>query len=113
MKAVAEKIEDTPLVVSHPVYQYWTRAYGLNTKSVHWEPDEPPDQEHWKGLQEMLKLHPAKWMIWEGEPISQTVEKLNEIQIQSVIFNPCGSGPSKEDFLRSMLVNIKNLEKIQ
>jgi len=113
MRAIAAKIKDTPLVVSHPVYQYWTKAYGLNTRSVHWEPDALPNDEQWTEFKEMLKTHPAKWMIWENEPIPETVQKLSEMQIRSVVFDPCGGEPSDQNFLYSMQANLENLEPIQ
>ena len=112
MKTVAEKIKDVPLVVSHPVYQYWARGYGLNVQSVHWEPDEAPTDQQWQQFKEMLKDHPSKWMIWEGEPMTETVEALNAMQIQSVTFDPCGAGPSEPDFLISMQKNIESIKPI-
>lgn len=112
MKAVAETIKNAPLVVSHPVYQYWARGYGLNVKSVHWEPDEAPTEQQWQDLKVMLKDHPSKWMIWEGEPMAETVESLNAMQIQSVTFDPCGAAPSEKDFLHSMQYNIRCLKAI-
>ncbi|MFZ9033837.1 MAG: metal ABC transporter substrate-binding protein [Anaerohalosphaeraceae bacterium] len=112
MKALAKKIKDTPLIVSHPVYQYWTRGYGLNVQSVHWEPDQAPTDPQWAEFKKMLKDHPSKWMIWEGEPMAETVEALNAMKIQSVIFDPCGAGPSEDDFLLSMRKNIENLKPI-
>ena len=44
--------ESRPLIASHPVYQYLTRRYGLNVRSVHWEPDEAPDLDQWSELKE-------------------------------------------------------------
>jgi zinc transport system substrate-binding protein len=113
MKAVAEKIKDIPLVVSHPVYQYWARGYGLNVQSVHWEPDQAPTEQQWQDLKVMLKDHPSKWMIWEGQPITETVESLNAMQIQSATFDPCGAAPSEKDFLQTMKKCIENLEQIK
>jgi zinc transport system substrate-binding protein len=113
MKAVAKKIKDTPLIVSHPVYQYWARGYGLNVQSVHWEPDQAPTDQQWRQFKEMLQTHPSKWMIWEGLPMTETVDALNAMQIQSVTFDPCGAEPSKNGFLDSMHENIKNIEQIR
>ncbi len=45
MKSMAQKLQTIPLVVSHPVYQYWARGYQLKTRSVHWEPDEMPSEK--------------------------------------------------------------------
>ena len=65
MKSIVAKNPLSPLVASHPVYDYLSQRYGLNMKSVHWEPDEFPSDAHWSELRAMLKKHPAKWMIWE------------------------------------------------
>lgn len=45
LKNVAERIGDHPILFSHPVYQYLVWGYGLNGRSVHWEPDEMPDEK--------------------------------------------------------------------
>ena len=34
-----------PLLASHPVYQYLARRYGLNLRSLHWEPDQAPTEQ--------------------------------------------------------------------
>jgi len=95
MKALVSKDPSKPFVVSHPVYDYLARGYGLNIKSVHWEPDED---------------HPAKWMIWEGEPIKESVEKLKAIGMQSVVFDPCGNTPDQGNFITMMQQNVENLK---
>ena len=71
------------MVFSHPVYQYFARRYGLNARSVHWEPDEPPTDAMWAELKELLAEHPAKWMIWEGEPLAKTADKLAELGLEA------------------------------
>jgi len=98
-----------PLVVSHPVYQYLTRRYGLNVKSLHWEPDELPNDNMWKELTEILASHPAKWMIWEGPPVAETVQKLKSLGVNSVVFDPCGNVPKQGDYLSVMRQNASNL----
>ena len=112
MKTVAEKIKDVPLIVSHPVYQYWARGYGLNLQSVHWEPDQAPTDQQWQKFKEMLQTHPSKWMIWEGEPMAETVEALKAMKIQSITFDPCGAAPSEYDFLLAMQKNIESIKPI-
>jgi zinc transport system substrate-binding protein len=61
----------------------------------------------------MLKDHPSQWMIWEGQPTTETVDALKAMQIQSVTFDPCGATPSEKDFLHSMQKNIKCLDVIK
>jgi len=110
MKALVSKDISKPFTVSHPVYDYLARGYGLNIKSVHWEPDEVVDDRQLMELQSILKDHPAKWMIWEGEPIKESVEKLKTIGMQSVVFDPCGNTPDQGNFISMMQENVENLK---
>jgi zinc transport system substrate-binding protein len=112
IKKVVLKEQSKPLVVSHPVYDYFARGYGLNIRSVHWEPDEIPTTEQMLELHNILKEHPAKWMIWEGEPIKESGERLKAIGIQSVVFDPCGNAPDQGDFMSVMRQNVQNLKEV-
>jgi zinc transport system substrate-binding protein len=109
---MAQGHSKVPLVASHPVYQYFARRYGLNIKAVMWEPDVFPDEQMWTHLEEIVKEHPAKWMIWEGEPLPQSVAKLKEMGIESVVFDPCGNRPDSGDFISVMKSNVANLKRI-
>ncbi len=101
-----------PLVASHPVYQYFARRYGLNIKAVMWEPDAFPDEQMWTHLKEIVKEHPAMWMIWEGEPLPKSAAKLKEMGIGSIVFDPCGNRPERGDFWSVMRQNVKNLKGV-
>jgi zinc transport system substrate-binding protein len=111
MRKMVVKNQRQPLVASHPVYQYLARRYGLNLKSVHWEPDEFPGERQWALLREKVKSFPAKWMIWESDANTTTVEKLMSVGIQSLVFDPCGNTPAKGDFLSVMQRNVGTLRK--
>ena len=101
--------QNQPFVASHPVYDYFSRRYGLNIKSVHWEPDEKPSEQQWIDLQSLLYIHPARWMIWEGNPMYSSVDKLQDLGIESLVFEPCAAQPDSGDFLDVMFRNIDNL----
>jgi zinc transport system substrate-binding protein len=108
----AEAIGQEPLFFSHPVYQYLINRYGLNGIEVHWEPDEIPDGQTWDHLEELLKTHPAKWMLWEGEPLEEMVAGLAEIGVGSVVFDPCGNRPAEGDYLTVMAANAAALDEL-
>lgn len=101
-----------PFIASHPVYQYFANAYGLNLKSLHWEPDEVPTEIQWQELQQLLQSHPAKWMIWEDQPNPETVAKLKTVNINILVFRPLGNRSGSEDFMSSMNKNTISLEQI-
>lgn len=110
--AAAGRIGDTPLVFSHPVYQYLVRRYGLNAVQVHWEPDEAPGPEAWAGLEATLQSHPARWMVWEGEPLTETVERLEGLGLASLVFDPCANRPEEGDYFTVMANNASALEMV-
>ena len=112
IKQIVANNPELPLLASHPVYDYLTRRYGLNIKSVHWEPDQVPSRNQWGELQVVLKGHPAQWMIWEGEPLLATVKMLKSNGIQSVVFNPSANVPEQGDFLSVMQQNVENLRAV-
>ena len=108
---VGKRIANAPLVASHPVYHYLARRYALNLQSVLWEPEVVPDEKAMEVLKALLSKHPAKWMIWEGEPARESVAKLEAIGVKSLVFDPCGNVPDSGDFLSVMTANVEALEK--
>jgi zinc transport system substrate-binding protein len=99
------------LLGSHPVYDYLSAGYGINLRSVHWEPDEVTTVSQWNDLNHILEEHQAKYMLWEGEPLSGSAAELNARGITSVVFSPCGNKPDNGDFMSVMQQNIANLKQ--
>ena len=110
IKELTSKEASKPLLGSHPVYDYFARRYGLKMKSVHWEPDEAPTDAQWAELQSILAKHPAQWMIWEGEPMKESTQRLKSIGVDSLVFDPCGNTPVQGNFLNVMRQNVENLK---
>ncbi len=101
---------DRPLLASHPVYQYLAARYGMNLRSLHFEPDEPPGATGWRELRSLLDEHPAGWMLWEAEPLPETAAQLREIGVESVVFDPAGNRPAVGDYLSVMRENARSLQ---
>jgi zinc transport system substrate-binding protein len=112
IKAIVSSNNTAPVIFSHPVYEYFEKAYGLNGKSVHWEPDEKPTPGQIAELNKIHETHQAKWMIWEGDPIKSAVDVLEAMDIQSAVIDPCGNVPTEVDFLTVMQQNVDNLEPV-
>ena len=110
IKSIVSPNNSDPIIFSHPVYEYFEKAYGLNGKSVHWELEQDLTPGQVAKLNKLLANHPAKWMIWEGAPGVAAVEKLNTMGVQSAVFDPCGNVPTEGDFLSVMQQNVMNLE---
>ena len=109
---ITSNLASTPLIGSHPVYQYLAHRYGLDLKSLHWEPSDFPSSKMWADLEALRRVHPARWMIWEGTPLARTVDRLEAMGVRSVIFDPAGNRPAASDFLSVMEANIENMRTI-
>jgi len=103
---------DTPLLASHPVYQYLARKYRLNLRSVQWEPDEAPSASMWRDLQAMLRDQPARWMLWEDTPLQETARQLRDLGVEPVVFDQCGNRPLDGEYLAVMQENVRRLEAV-
>ena len=58
----------------------------------------------------ILSEHPARWMLWEAEPLPDTVGRLRELGVASVVFDPAGNRPGEGDYLSVMQANLDRLE---
>jgi len=101
-----------PLLASHPIYQYLARRYGLNLRSVMWEPDVLPSERQWVELKGILSKHPAKWMLWEGTPVEENVARLRALGVASTVLDPCANRPETGDFL-SVMSGISVFQSVQ
>jgi zinc transport system substrate-binding protein len=112
LEAATQAIGDRPLLFSHPVYQYLEAGYGLAARSVHWEPGEPVSEDQWQELTALLEDQPARWMIWEGEPLPEVASRLADLGVASIVYDPCGNRPDSGDWLSVMRRNLAALGSI-
>ena len=66
----------------------------------------------YKGLAQLREGHPASWMLWESEPTAENRERLQQLGVQSTVFDPCGNRPQAGDFLSVMSKNVANLKQV-
>lgn len=108
----AKLIGETPLLASHPIYQYLSRRYGLNIKALSWDAGVIPTEADLLELDVVLEEHSASHLIWEAMPPPEAVRILEQSGIHSVLFRPCANRPSEGDWLTVMKENVANLRKI-
>jgi len=113
LMAAASALEGTPVIGSHPVYQYLASRYGIDLRSVHFEPDEAPSDAGWQELREMQQERAAPVMLWEAEPMPATRGRLaQEFEITSIVFSPCANTPDVDDYMSVMRANAQRLSAI-
>ena len=87
------------IIYSHPVYGYFDRATGLQGRSLHWEPGEPPDPKGWEMLEALAGSGGDAVLVWEGEPLEATARGVEAQGIMNVIYSPCANRPREGDLL--------------
>lgn len=108
---VTLQLKDINVLGSHPVYQYLSKSYNLNIRSVHFEPDVFPSNEQWRELETIVDRSKENLMLWEGHPNKKTENRFHELNIDILVFNPCENMPAKGDFLNVMKDNIDRIAK--
>ena len=112
LQQASAPLGSSPLLGSHPVYQYAARRYGWNLKSVHWEPDEMPSNAEWQSFEKLHLDHPGKIMLWEEAPLPAVAERLRKMGIEPIAFETCASEPAQGDYLTAMRANAARLAAI-
>lgn len=112
LRAVIAMLGGQPVLFSHPVYQYLARRYGLNARSLHWEPDQAVTDADLVDLEDLLRTHPARILIWEAEPTPATRARLDALGISSVVFEPCANRPTDGDYMDCMRNSLASMESL-
>ena len=110
LDAIHKAYDGQPLIASHPVYQYLAARHKWSLHSMHWEPEEIPDEKAWQEFDQLREKHKATLMIWEGPPDQAIRDQLTKRGVQVVVFSPCGNRPEQGDYLSVMKENIANLD---
>jgi zinc transport system substrate-binding protein len=99
----------SPVLFSHPVYQYLARRYSLTGRSLHWEPAEMPDERAWNQFERSLPEPRPRVLFFEGEPHAQAAVRLSAMGIRIIVFEPVGNRPAQGDWLSAMRSNVARL----
>ena len=115
LKTYQAAYKNQALLASHPAYNYLARRYGWNLESLDLDPEEMPSDKMIMGIKEMLKTHPAKYLIWEAYPAEAIAQRMkDELGLTSIEFSPCELLSDAEidagaDYMTVMQRNLKNI----
>lgn len=112
IKEAAESLVSKTLLASHPVYEYFSRAYGLEVKPLLWYPSMEIDEAAIFELEKLQAENPeVKVFVWDGAPKPENVSALQKRGLKSIVVSPAaGKSDEKEDFLQSMRNNLTAIE---
>lgn len=93
------------VIYSHPVYAYFARAYGLPGISLHWEPQQMPEEAQWAQLERALAGQESALMIWERQPAAAIAQRLQQMGVEVLVWQ-LGAGNPWREFAAVMAQNV-------
>jgi zinc transport system substrate-binding protein len=97
--------QDIAMIASHPVYQYFARAYGLTIDSLVWEPEDTPSEKQWIDFDAFRAGAERAVMLWEATPSQAAAQGLADRGGVGTVFDPAGNR-GEGDFLERMRANL-------
>ena len=70
-----------------------------------------PAADQWQVLEKLVKENQVNIMLWEGPPMIEITNRLNKMNLQTVIFDPCANKSGSGDFITVMQANLDQLER--
>jgi len=113
-QALAPKLRKASVIASHRSYDYPARRYGFRVENFDLAPQMPLDAHDLDHVLDHAGKGAPRLMLWESEPLAETVEALRARGITSVVFAPAESLDESQrtagsDFYTIMLDNLERL----
>lgn len=100
-----------PVITSHPRYQYFGRAYGLDVSAVEWEAGEMATEDQWRAFEALVSETGARLFVWEAEPPAEARDRMRALGMADVVFPPLASRPGSGDFASRMTATLDDLRE--
>lgn len=88
------------LIATHPRYQYFARAYGLDIRSLEWEAGAAPDADQLADLNALAEQTGASVLLWEAEPPPDAREAVRDLGLADVVFPTLATRPDGADYMQ-------------
>ncbi len=97
-------------ITSHPRYQYFGRAYGLDVSAMEWDANEAVTQTQWDALAAKVADTGATLFFWEAAPAPEARERIKAMGLRDVVFAPLANAPATGDFLSEMTAAVARIK---
>jgi zinc transport system substrate-binding protein len=110
-RALPDPAPGTVIIASHPRYQYFARAYGLEISSVQWDFRETPDAAAWAEFDALAAGGERVVMIWEAVPTPETLNALETRGVAVAVLPTLANRPPDADFLEAFATGLEQLHE--
>ena len=98
-----------PVIATHPRYQYFARAYGLDVHSLEWEAGAAPNTEQRAALEALMDETGARVLLWEAQPPEEARATIRGLGLADVVFPTLATAPAGSDYLERFKAAIDHL----
>jgi zinc transport system substrate-binding protein len=116
LDAAAERLralaKGTVLIATHPRYQYFARAYGLDIRSLEWEAGAAPGADQLAELQARVEASGAQILLWEAEPPMAARDAIRDLGLADVVFPTLATAPAGSDYVKRLQAAIDELASV-
>jgi zinc transport system substrate-binding protein len=99
------------VIATHPRYQYFASAYGLNIRSLEWEAGAAPDAEQLAALEALVDETDAGVLLWEAQPPEEARAAIRELGLADVVFPTLARPPAGSDYVERFRAAVDDLAK--
>jgi zinc transport system substrate-binding protein len=111
-RVIGAAAQGTPMIASHPRYQYLARAYGFDIGAVEWGRGEPVSDDQLAALEVLAGANDARVFIWEAEPDESSRSRIESLGLANAVFPPLANRPSAGDFISAMSGSLEGLRQV-
>ena len=104
--------ESKVLIATHPRYQYFARAYGLNIQSLEWEAGAAPDADQLAELEALVDDTGAQVLIWEAQPPDEARAAIRDLGLADVVFRTLATTPEGSDYVERIREAVHDLADV-
>ena len=108
-RALGDAATETPIIASHPRYQYLARAYNLSIASVDWDAADEPSEAQFQSLEGLVAEQNAKVFVWEAEPNENALAQIEALGMTNAVVPPLANAPDAGDFVSVMETSLNAL----
>lgn len=111
LQDISKTMAQTPILCSHPAYNYVGKRYNWNLRNLDLDPETELTEKQLQQIRTLRKDHPAKILLWEGTPSKAVASQTEDLGLRNVLFSPCEGTPDAQegDYIAVMNRNLETL----